>query len=101
MSATDPVPPPDHAAARPHSDAALPPGGTWSGRFAEPMSDRMQRFNASVDVDRRLAHADIAGSRAHARMLAAQGILPAADLADIERGLATIEASIDAAKTCT
>jgi len=96
MPATDPAPPPDHAAARPHSDAALPPGGTWSGRFAEPMSDRMQRFNASIDVDRRLAHADIAGSRAHARMLAAQGILPASDLADIERGLATIEASIDA-----
>ena len=41
---------------------AVPPGGTWSGRFSEPMTERMQRFNASVDFDRRLAAADIAGS---------------------------------------
>ncbi|HSV20312.1 MAG TPA: argininosuccinate lyase [Casimicrobiaceae bacterium] len=82
----------------PLSDAAVPSGGTWSGRFAEPMSERMQRFNASIDVDRRLAQADIAGSRAHARMLAAQGILAAADLAAIERGLDTIAADIDAGR---
>jgi argininosuccinate lyase len=82
----------------PLSDAAVPPGGTWSGRFAEPMTDRMKRFNASVDVDRRLAEADIAGSLAHARMLAAQGILDAADLAAIERGLAAIGADIAAGR---
>src|SRR5205823_14495285 len=39
----------------------LPSRGTSSGRFDEPMSERMQRFNASVDFDRRLAQADIAG----------------------------------------
>src|SRR5512133_3858802 len=72
----------------------VPPGGTWSGRFGEPMSQRMQRFNASVDFDQRLAHADIAGSRAHARMLAAQQILTSEDLAAIERGLAIIEGEI-------
>jgi len=62
------------------------------------MTARMQRFNASVDVDQRLAAADIAGSLAHARMLAAQGILHADDLAAIERGLASIAADIEAGR---
>jgi argininosuccinate lyase len=66
-----------------------------SSRFDEPMSERMQRFNASVDFDRRLAAADIAGSRAHARMLAATGILSEEDLAAIERGLGQIEGEIE------
>src|SRR6266446_5805457 len=43
-------------------DAGALPARGWSGRFGEPMSERMQRFNASVDFDRRLASADIAGS---------------------------------------
>src|SRR5438876_9456209 len=73
---------------------ALPARG-WSGRFGEPMSERMQRFNASVDFDRRLASADIAGSLAHARMLAATCVLSAADLAAIERGLKEIEGEIE------
>jgi len=77
------------------SDAEVPPRGTWSGRFAEPMTERMQRFNASVDFDNRLAAVDIAGSLAHARMLAAGGILAARDLADIERGFAQIRAEIE------
>jgi argininosuccinate lyase len=70
--------------------------GAWSGRFAEPVSDLVKRYTASVDFDRRLAHADIAGSLAHARMLAAAGILTAADLSDIERGLAQVRAEIQA-----
>jgi argininosuccinate lyase len=69
--------------------------GAWSGRFAEPVSDLVKRYTASVDFDRRLAHADIQGSLAHARMLAAAGILAAQDLADIERGLAQVRAEID------
>jgi argininosuccinate lyase len=73
---------------------ALPSGGTWSGRFSEAMSARMQRFNASVDFDRRLAEADIAGSLAHARMLAATGVIDGADLDAIERGLAQIRDEI-------
>ncbi|MET0346526.1 MAG: argininosuccinate lyase [Casimicrobiaceae bacterium] len=72
----------------------MPSGGTWSGRFSEPMTERMQRFNASVDFDRRLAVADIAGSTAHARMLAAAGIITSDDLAAIERGLSQIGAEI-------
>jgi argininosuccinate lyase len=76
-------------------DAGALPARGWSGRFGEPMSERMQRFNASVDFDRRLASADIAGSLAHARMLAATGVLSAADLAAIERGLREIEGEIE------
>ncbi len=95
MPAHDPSPPPDSAQA-PNTATPVPLDGTWSGRFGEPMSERMQRFNASVDFDQRLARADIAGSRAHARMLAAQRILSADDLADIERGLGVIEREIAA-----
>ena len=76
-------------------DAGAPSGRGWSGRFGEPVSERVQRFNASVDFDRRLASADIAGSLAHARMLAATGVLSAADLAAIERGLREIEGEIE------
>ena len=65
-------------------------GKAWSGRFAEPLDALTQRFNASVGFDRRLAEFDIQGSLAHARMLARAGILPPADLAAIERGMATI-----------
>ena len=67
----------------------------WSGRFGEPVSARMQRFNASVDLDRRLATVDIAASLAHARMLAAAGILSASDLSAIERGLGEIKGEIE------
>ena len=75
--------------------SSLPSGGTWSGRFAEPMSARMQRFNASIGFDRRLAFPDIAASLAHARMLAAAKVLSAADLAAIERGLGEIRSEIE------
>lgn len=76
-------------------DADATPERGWSGRFGEPMSERMQRFNASVDYDRRLAAVDIAGSLAHARMLAATGILSAADLVAIEQGLQQIKGEIE------
>jgi hypothetical protein len=59
--------------------------------FAEPVDDGVKRFTASVGFDRRLAKYDIAGSRAHARMLAARGILSRRDLAAIQRGLNRID----------
>ena len=65
-------------------------GKAWSGRFAEPIDALTQRFNASVDFDRRLAEFDIRGSLAHARMLARCGIIGAEDLSAIERGMAQI-----------
>jgi len=70
--------------------------GGWSGRFAEPVTELVKRYTASVGFDWRLADADIAGSLAHARMLAATGILSPEDLADVERGLAAIRAEIAA-----
>ncbi len=66
----------------------------WSGRFSEPVSDLVKRYTASVNFDRRLALHDIRGSLAHARMLAQQKIIGVQDLADIERGMAQIEAEI-------
>jgi len=67
----------------------------WSALFSEPMSELVQRYTASVGFDRRLAHADIEGSLAHAEMLAHVGVLSAQDLADIRRGMAQIRAEID------
>jgi argininosuccinate lyase len=75
--------------------AAASERAPWSGRFGEPLSERMQRFNASIDFDRRLGLVDIAGSLAHARMLAGVNVLSATDLAAIERGLATIRGEIE------
>ena len=68
----------------------------WSALFSEPMSELVQRYTASVGFDQRLWRADIDGSLAHAEMLAAQGIIGAQDLADIQRGLAQIAAEIEA-----
>ena len=70
----------------------------WSALFSEPMSELVQRYTASVGFDQRLWRADIAGSLAHAEMLAAQGVISAHDLADIQRGLAQIAADIEAGR---
>jgi argininosuccinate lyase len=71
---------------------------TWSGRFDEPVAELVKRYTASVDFDKRLAEFDIRGSLAHARMLQGVGVLSAGDLADIERGMATILEEIRAGK---
>jgi argininosuccinate lyase len=68
----------------------------WSALFSEPMSDLVKRYTSSVFFDKRLWKADIAGSLAHAEMLAAQGVIGAADLADIQRGMAQITQEIEA-----
>ncbi|MBI4985131.1 MAG: argininosuccinate lyase [Rhodocyclales bacterium] len=67
----------------------------WSGRFSEPVSDLVKRYTASVFFDRRMALQDIRGSLAHARMLARQGIIAAADLAAIEGGMEKIRGEIE------
>ena len=67
----------------------------WSALFSEPMSELVKRYTASVFFDKRLWQADITGSLAHAEMLAAQGIIGAADHADIQRGMAQITAEIE------
>jgi argininosuccinate lyase len=71
---------------------------TWSARFSAPVDERVKRFTASVGFDRRLAKYDIQASRAHARMLAAQGIVTRRDLAAIERGLARIGREIESGR---
>ena len=70
----------------------------WSALFSEPMSELVKRYTASVDFDQRLWRADIDGSLAHAEMLAAQGIISAQDLADIQRGMAQIVGEIEAGR---
>jgi len=68
----------------------------WGGRFSAKPGAAMSAINVSIDVDRRLAAEDIAGSRAHATMLAAAGVLSAADAAAIDGGLERIAAEIAA-----
>jgi len=70
----------------------------WSALFSEPMSELVKRYTASVEFDQRLWRADIAGSLAHAEMLAAQGIIGADDRAAIERGMAQIRTEIEAGR---
>jgi len=67
----------------------------WSALFSEPMSDLVKRYTSSVTFDKRLWKADIAGSLAHAEMLAAQSVIAAQDLADIRRGMAQITQEIE------
>ena len=71
-------------------------GATWSGRFSEPVDDLVKRYTASIGFDWQLAEFDIRGSLAHARMLARVGVLSSGDVADIERGMATILAEVQA-----
>ena len=66
----------------------------WGGRFGEGPADIMAEINASVDFDKRLAAQDLAGSKAHARMLADQGIIAQADAASILKGLDQIAREI-------
>ena len=70
----------------------------WSALFSEPMSELVKRYTASVDFDKRLWQADIAGSLAHAEMLAAQKVIADQDYADIQRGMAQIRADIEAGR---
>jgi len=78
------------------SDPLANKAQAWSALFSEPMSELVKRYTASVEFDQRLWRADIDGSLAHAEMLAAQQIIGASDLADIQRGLAAIAAEIEA-----
>ena len=68
----------------------------WSALFSEPMNDLVKRYTSSVFFDKRLWQADIAGSLAHADMLAAQKIISSDDLASIQIGLAQISSEIEA-----
>ena len=70
----------------------------WGGRFAAGPDAIMEAINASIGFDKRLAAQDIAGSRAHAAMLAAQGILTDSDAEAIREGLLTVLSEIEKGK---
>ena len=67
----------------------------WGGRFAAGPDAIMEAINASIGFDQRLAAQDIAGSRAHAAMLAAQGIITDKDAEAISEGLLTVLSEIE------
>ena len=67
----------------------------WSGRFEENVSEFTQLFGASLPVDKALYAEDIAGSIAHAKMLAKQGIISSEDASKIEEGLLSIKKQIE------
>jgi argininosuccinate lyase len=67
----------------------------WGGRFASEPDAIMAEINASIDVDRRLYRQDIAASKAHADMLARQGIISQEDADKIAHGLDTILSEIE------
>ncbi|WP_299647547.1 argininosuccinate lyase [uncultured Jannaschia sp.] len=67
----------------------------WGGRFAEGPDAIMEAINASIGFDRRMARQDIEGSRAHAAMLAAQGIVSEADTEAIRAGLLDVLREIE------
>jgi argininosuccinate lyase len=67
----------------------------WGGRFAAGPDAIMEAINASIGFDKRLAKQDIDGSRAHAAMLAATGIVSDSDVAAIREGLLTVLSEIE------
>ena len=70
----------------------------WGGRFSGKPGAVMAQINASIDVDRKLYRQDIAASKAHAGMLAKQGIISAQDAKKIVHGLDTILSEIESGK---
>jgi argininosuccinate lyase len=67
----------------------------WDGRFAEQTDQVVEKFTASIDIDRRLYRHDIAGSMAHCRMLARAGIISDEEMNTLVEGLATIRQEIE------
>src|SRR5262249_48513663 len=70
----------------------------WGGRFASGPAAIMEKINTSIDFDWHLYRQDIAASKAHAEMLAKQGIIAADDARKIVHGLDTILSEIGAGK---
>jgi len=71
-----------------------PTARLWGGRFTGSSAEAFDALNASLPVDQRMWREDIRGSRAHARMLGAQGIITAEDAAAIDAGLVQVEAEM-------
>ncbi|THG07294.1 hypothetical protein TEA_001884 [Camellia sinensis var. sinensis] len=67
----------------------------WGGRFEESVTDAVERFTESISFDKQLYKHDIMGSRAHASMLAHQGLMSCSDRDSILQGLDEIESQIE------
>ncbi|MCQ2378083.1 MAG: argininosuccinate lyase [Victivallaceae bacterium] len=67
----------------------------WGGRFSGQTQEEVKRYSESISFDKRLYRCDIAGSRAHVKMLAAQGIIPQSAADAIRAELLEIEKKID------
>ena len=70
----------------------------WGGRFTKETDKLVYAFNASIGFDQKFFHEDVAGSRAHVKMLAKQGILTEEERDAILAGLDGIEADVDSGK---
>lgn len=77
------------------TDSAKRSGKLWGGRFSEATAASVEDFTESISYDWRLYHHDIQGSKAHARMLAQQGLITDREAEEIVAGLAEIEQEID------
>ena len=76
------------------NDAPAKTNQMWGGRFRSGPAEAMERFNACLDDDERLALEDVAGSIAHAEMLAAQGVLKKIEVDEIVEGLARVREEV-------
>ena len=70
----------------------------WGGRFAESTDALVESLNASIDVDKRLYKSDIAGSIAHLKMMAKQGMITKDEVDALVAGLNSVETRIDEGK---
>ncbi|WGI21638.1 argininosuccinate lyase [Amylibacter sp. IMCC11727] len=77
------------------SDKKSSSNAMWGGRFASGPDAIMEAINASISFDKRMARQDIEGSRAHAAMLAKQGIITDSDAEAIREGLLTVLSEIE------
>ena len=77
------------------TDAKNKSGKLWGGRFSEATAASVEAFTESISYDWRLYHHDIMGSKAHARMLARQGLIAGDERDAILQGLTEIEQEIN------
>lgn len=67
----------------------------WGGRFSQATDELVEKFNASIDVDKRLYASDIKGSIAHLKMMANEGIITKAEADSLIQGLDRVKAKMD------
>jgi argininosuccinate lyase len=86
----------DNASDKPQTATGGQGQAMWGGRFSAKPAELMQAINVSIGFDKRLWAQDLAGSRAHARMLISQGVIAREDGEEILKGLDAIEGEITA-----